>query len=407
MIRSWVLSSSESWRALPVPEDTPVAHASGSDPDRILLMGAGIAVSYGVLSHDLGLAGNLARRLTALTGRGTSVDVRAFPEITMKHATDVVSTPEVARYGAIVATLGGLTAVTLGPSDSWRADLEALLSEAEKNSPSTKIFLVGVPRTSSMVRMPRLYTSLVERHTARINAITQEVCELSSNAMFIPFDPAPVRILEDMNRDLYREWAELLAWPVADALDSAEHFPRSSSQDNDEPVVRAEREDARQAALDRMHLTDAQADEEITQVIATVRDLFGASGAGLNVIDRARQWVMAAVGMNRDDMPRDESICSTTISMPDILIVEDTHQDERFQSMGWATGDDPIRFYAGYPIEDPDGYRLGALCVVDTKPRSFSATDKALLRELAMRVQTLLWERSRSTVHNAHTRGQH
>jgi hypothetical protein len=37
------------------------------------------------------------------------------------------------------------------------------------------------------------------------------------------------------------------------------------------------------------------------------------------------------------------------------------------------------------------------LCVVDDKPRSFEATDRALLRELAMRVQALLWEK-RSTL---------
>lgn len=362
-------------------------------------MGAGIAVSYGVLSHDLGLAGHLARRLTALTGRGSTVDVRAYPEITMEDATKIVSAPGLSRYDAIVATLGGITAVTLRPTDAWRADLERFLSAVHANSPDTKVFMVGVPPVSLIVRMPHFFSALVERHTARINAITMEVCARYPAALYVSFEPAPVPVLENINRQLYRSWAETLAWPIADALDAG---PLNSADLEGPQAVRevpshADSEVYRQSALDRMRLIDARADEEIMQVVATVRDLFGASGAALNIIDRARQWVMATVGMSNDELPREESICTKTIHMIDVMIVEDTLEDDRFKSMDWAHGDHPIRFYAGYPIEDPDGYRLGALCVVDTKPRTFTATDEALLRELAMRVQALLWEKSRGT----------
>jgi GAF domain-containing protein len=55
-------------------------------------------------------------------------------------------------------------------------------------------------------------------------------------------------------------------------------------------------------------------------------------------------------------------------------------------------GTQQVRFYAGYPIEAPNGQRVGALCIVDTKPRRFSRKEAELLRELALRVQTLLWD---------------
>ena len=51
-----------------------------------------------------------------------------------------------------------------------------------------------------------------------------------------------------------------------------------------------------------------------------------------------------------------------------------------------------VRFYAGYPVEAPNGMRVGALCLTDPVPRAFSRADEALLRELALRVQALLRE---------------
>jgi len=49
------------------------------------------------------------------------------------------------------------------------------------------------------------------------------------------------------------------------------------------------------------------------------------------------------------------------------------------------------RFYAGFPIESQDGQRIGALCIIDGKPRVFTDSDAALLRDLAKQVQRVLW----------------
>jgi GAF domain-containing protein len=79
-----------------------------------------------------------------------------------------------------------------------------------------------------------------------------------------------------------------------------------------------------------------------------------------------------------------------------MFVVEDASRDETFSGHPWVVGQDHVRFYAGYPLEAPEGARVGALCVVDTKPRQFSRTEAALLRELALRVQGLIWTQSGS-----------
>jgi diguanylate cyclase (GGDEF)-like protein len=55
-----------------------------------------------------------------------------------------------------------------------------------------------------------------------------------------------------------------------------------------------------------------------------------------------------------------------------------------------VTGDAHLRFYAGCPIQAPDGSRIGSLCLLDFQPRIFSVQDRELLRDLAKTVQAEL-----------------
>ena len=47
-----------------------------------------------------------------------------------------------------------------------------------------------------------------------------------------------------------------------------------------------------------------------------------------------------------------------------------------------VTGDPGIRFYAGAPIVFSPAVRLGSLCVLDTRPRAFSALQKKCLKHI-------------------------
>jgi hypothetical protein len=58
-----------------------------------------------------------------------------------------------------------------------------------------------------------------------------------------------------------------------------------------------------------------------------------------------------------------------------------------------VTGPAHLRFYAGYPVEAPDGTRIGALCVFGRSPRDPAESESELdvLRELALLAQRELW----------------
>lgn len=51
------------------------------------------------------------------------------------------------------------------------------------------------------------------------------------------------------------------------------------------------------------------------------------------------------------------------------MVVQDTREDPRFTCNPLVTGAPGLRFYAGEPLQTPEGLPLGTLCVLDTKPR--------------------------------------
>lgn len=133
---------------------------------------------------------------------------------------------------------------------------------------------------------------------------------------------------------------------------------------------------------------------------------FNVPGAAVNLIGREEVFFAASEGIGACDKSRDISFCAHAITQDDVLVVEDASLDARFHDNPLVTGPNPIRFYAGAPVRSPDGQALGALCLIDSRPRaSFSKADRARLSELAKLVSDRL-ELRRLTVASAEGQGK-
>ena len=120
--------------------------------------------------------------------------------------------------------------------------------------------------------------------------------------------------------------------------------------------------------------------DDLTELAAVICE---APIALISMVDERRQWFKSRFGTTLEETSRDVSFCAYAINQPDLFIIPDATQDERFAKNPLVTSDPKIRFYAGAPLITPDGYGLGTLCVIDQVPRELRPDQKQALRILA------------------------
>ena len=111
--------------------------------------------------------------------------------------------------------------------------------------------------------------------------------------------------------------------------------------------------------------------------------------AAITFIDENRQWAKALYGNLAIEVPRTDAFCDVTIHHEQ-LIVQDAASDERFKNNSLVLGEPNIRFYAGITLIAQTGEPLGALCVIDQKPRTLKDDQLMNLKKLSKIVIELL-----------------
>lgn len=164
------------------------------------------------------------------------------------------------------------------------------------------------------------------------------------------------------------------------------------------PAPRAKDEEQRQQALDALKILDTPPDPRLDGLVRLAADLFETPIALVTMLDRDRQWFKARVGADMSETSRNLSFCDYAAQTPsEVMVVPDTTADPRFADNPVVLGDPKIRAYAGAPICAPGGAVVGTLCVLDQKPRLFTAAMTRRLADLAYCATTAV-ELHRTTV---------
>jgi len=142
-------------------------------------------------------------------------------------------------------------------------------------------------------------------------------------------------------------------------------------------------EAARVAALNRYAILDSEPEQSFDDLVTLAAHICDAPMAMLSLVDDHRQWFKSKLGVQVPETPRETSICAHAIQQGNLFIVPDTLQDERFRQNPLVTGEPHIRFYAGAPLINEDGFALGTLCVVDREPRELEPDQKEAISALA------------------------
>jgi diguanylate cyclase (GGDEF)-like protein/PAS domain S-box-containing protein len=146
-------------------------------------------------------------------------------------------------------------------------------------------------------------------------------------------------------------------------------------------------EEERLKALHALGVLDTPQEDRFDRFTRIAAAAFDAPTALVSLVDSDRQWFKSRVGFALSETPRSLAFCSHAIALDELLVVHDTHLDERFADHPLVVGAPFVRFYAGQPVHSVDGQPLGTLCLLDQRPRQFGDADKRMLRDLAQMVQ--------------------
>lgn len=151
------------------------------------------------------------------------------------------------------------------------------------------------------------------------------------------------------------------------------------------------------AALKSYHILDSLEEAEYDRLTKLASIICQVPISLVSLIDEERQWFKSKVGLDVKQTEREIAFCEHAILDDKLFTIKDAKLDDRFKSNPLVTSDPNIRFYAGYPLVDPNGYALGTLCVIDTVPRELSEEQNHALKLLSEEVMSLITERRKKS----------
>jgi GAF domain-containing protein len=144
---------------------------------------------------------------------------------------------------------------------------------------------------------------------------------------------------------------------------------------------------ARLAALRRLVLLDTGPSEPFDRIVRLTARVLDAPIALITLVDADRQYFKASFGLaeplasaRQTALP--SSICQYTVAAGARLVVCDTRV-EHWLDDNPAVAELGVRAYAGVPLMTPDCHAVGAICVIDLKPREWTDGELASLEDLA------------------------
>lgn len=144
----------------------------------------------------------------------------------------------------------------------------------------------------------------------------------------------------------------------------------------------------RLAAVHRLAILDTAPEERFDVITQEAVERLHVPISTITILDEKREWFKSCQGLTQKEGSREVSFCGHALLAKMFFYVEDTLKDERFVDNPMVTEYPFIRFYAGIALLDhKTGQPVGVFCVKDTKSRTITVEEIAIITELAEKAE--------------------
>jgi len=135
--------------------------------------------------------------------------------------------------------------------------------------------------------------------------------------------------------------------------------------------------------LYRYDILNTPPEDAFDKIAKLAMDLFESTCAFISFVDEKKVFLKSdTTGLFERYTNREDSLCSWTILQDNVTVFNEiddaaaiVHDPDSFKDKG-------VNFYAATPIQTSDGYKIGALCVVDPAPKYPSEKQLKMLSSL-------------------------
>lgn len=133
-------------------------------------------------------------------------------------------------------------------------------------------------------------------------------------------------------------------------------------------------ENERLRKLYSYHVIDSSTDEIFQHITALASHTFDVPISCVSLVDKDCVWLKSDSSGITPKTERIPGLCVTAIEQSEVHFLKDASQDDRSKANP-SVVDGGIRFYAGKSLTTPDGYNIGAICVMGMEPRDISESE--------------------------------
>ncbi len=258
-----------------------------------------------------------------------------------------------------------------------------------------------IPLEGRIVAVADVFDAVTSKRVYKDAVDVRQAVAIIRQGRGTQFDPRVVDAFDQVVDGLVPAALGADAPPTAPGGEPAEEH--AGARDARPPAVapRADvlQDPGRLAELDALGILDTAPEADFDDLAALAAAVCRSPVAAVNFVDGTRHFSKAVAGLpgaSGTSVPNELSFCAATVRTPGgVLVVPDTHADERWREHPMVLDGPRVGFYAGVTISSR-GAPVGVVCAFGEQPRTVTPQERLALTTLARQAERQLGLRRRS-----------